>query len=44
MIADSNLSQISDVKGYNDDFLKLFGFGLKGVDYNADVNPEVPIL
>ena len=43
-ISDTNLQQVADVKGYNSDFLKLFGFGLAGVDYNADVNPEVPIL
>ena len=35
--------QIGDVKGYNSDFLKLFGFGLSGVDYNADVPTDVPI-
>ncbi len=44
MIGDANLLQVADVKGYNQDFLKLFGFGLAGVDYSADVNPEVPIL
>ena len=43
IVCNENLFQIADVKGYNEDFLKLFGFGLKGVDYNADVNPEVPI-
>ncbi len=42
-ISDENLMQVADVKGYNSDFLKLFGFGLSGVDYNADVNPEVPL-
>lgn len=43
-ISDENLNQIADVQGYNEDFLKLFGFGLSGVDYNADVNPEVPLV
>ncbi len=42
-IVDVNLQQTADVAGYNADFLKLFGFGLKGVDYSLDVNPEVPI-
>lgn len=42
-ITDVNLLQTADVKGYNEDFLKLFGFGLKGVDYGADVNPEISI-
>ena len=38
-----NLPKIADIQGYNDDFLKLFGFGLSGVDYDADVNSDVPI-
>jgi len=38
-----NLPKIADIEGYNDDFLKLFGFGVQGVDYDADVNPEVPM-
>jgi enoyl-[acyl-carrier protein] reductase/trans-2-enoyl-CoA reductase (NAD+) len=42
-VSDQDLMQVADVKGYNSDFLKLFGFGLPGVDYKADVNPEVPL-
>ena len=38
-----NLLETSDVKGYNEDFLNLFGFGFKDVDYNADINPEIPM-
>ena len=30
--------------GYRSDFLKLFGFGLPGVDYHADVEPHVPMI
>ncbi|MBF0510831.1 MAG: trans-2-enoyl-CoA reductase family protein [Candidatus Omnitrophica bacterium] len=44
IVSNENLNNIADVKGYNSDFLKLFGFGLNGVDYNADVNPDVPIM
>ena len=29
--------------GYKEEFLRLFGFGIDGVDYEADVNPEVTI-
>ena len=36
-----NVQRIADVKGYEEDFLKLFGFGLPQVDYNADVNPDI---
>ena len=37
------LPQIGDLKGYRSDFLSLFGFGLEGIDYNADVNENVVI-
>ncbi|NCB59071.1 MAG: trans-2-enoyl-CoA reductase family protein [Gammaproteobacteria bacterium] len=40
-VTTENLSQLTDYQGYKDEFLKLFGFGWEGVDYNADVNPEV---
>lgn len=32
-----NLRDVADLDGYHEDFLKLFGFGLAGVDYDADV-------
>ncbi len=35
----ANLHELSDFKGYQTDFLKLFGFGLAGVNYEAEVNP-----
>jgi enoyl-[acyl-carrier protein] reductase/trans-2-enoyl-CoA reductase (NAD+) len=38
-----NLSQLTDYEGYQKDFLTLFGFGLEGVDYAADVDPDRPI-
>lgn len=31
------IKQISDLDGYWEDFYRLFGFGLDGVDYDADV-------
>ena len=37
------LRQLSDFEGYKREFLQLFGFEVDGVDYTADVNPEVPI-
>lgn len=36
-----NFHQLADYQGYHADFLKLFGFGMAGVDYNADVDPVV---
>ena len=38
-----NLSELSDFSGYKSEFLKLFGFGLEGVDYEAETNPERPL-
>jgi len=38
-----NLHQLSDFAGYRREFLQLFGFEVDGVDYEAEVNPLVPI-
>lgn len=38
-----NIEQLTDLKGYCDDFYRLFGFNLEGVDYEADVDPAVKI-
>ena len=35
-----NLESLSDIESYRAEFLGLFGFGLAGVDYSADVDPE----
>jgi enoyl-[acyl-carrier protein] reductase / trans-2-enoyl-CoA reductase (NAD+) len=40
-VTEANLFELTDYKGYNAEFLKLFGFGVNGVDYDAEVNPEV---
>jgi enoyl-[acyl-carrier protein] reductase / trans-2-enoyl-CoA reductase (NAD+) len=37
------LRELSDFAGYKREFLQLFGFEIDGVDYDADVNPEVVI-
>ena len=42
-VTTENLNEISDIAGYRSDFLKLFGFGLPGVDYEADVEIELPL-
>ena len=39
-VTTENFSELGDYQGYNDDFLKLFGFGFDGVDYEADVSPQ----
>lgn len=42
-VTTENLLEISDIAGYRQEFLKLFGFGLPGVDYNQDVDPNVAV-
>jgi len=38
-----NLKALSDFDGYKQEFLRLFGFEVDGVNYDADVDPVVPI-
>lgn len=40
-ITTENLTELTDYNEYKAEFLKLFGFGVDGVDYDADVNPLV---
>ncbi|MBQ4839182.1 MULTISPECIES: enoyl-ACP reductase FabV [Pseudoalteromonas] len=37
------IDSMTDYEGYHNEFLKLFGFGVDGVDYDADVNTVVEI-
>ncbi|MEM7357756.1 MAG: enoyl-ACP reductase FabV [Pseudomonadota bacterium] len=41
-VTTENLADLSDFSGYQAEFLRLFGFGVEGVDYDADVDPVVP--
>ena len=36
-----NLNELSDFASYQEHFLKLFGFGLNGINYDEDVDAEV---
>ena len=42
-VNDANLGELTDFAGYKTEFLRLFGFAVEGVDYDADVNPDVGI-
>lgn len=42
-VDEDNIFEISDLKGYQDDFYRLFGFGFDGIDYSKDIDPEVEI-
>ena len=39
-IDQENLDELADLKGYQKDFLQLFGFEYEGVDYEVDVEPH----
>lgn len=43
-VTTENLAALTDIAGYRAEFLKLFGFGLKGVNYDAETEPHVPML
>jgi enoyl-[acyl-carrier protein] reductase / trans-2-enoyl-CoA reductase (NAD+) len=38
-VTTENLKTLSDFSGYQKEFLKLFGFGLPGVNYEAETDP-----
>lgn len=42
-VTTENLHELTDFKGYKQEFLRLFGFEMPGVDYEADVDPVAPI-
>lgn len=42
-VTSENIPDVTDFVGYKKDFLRLFGFEIEGVDYEADVDPVVPI-
>ena len=37
------IDELTDYANYHGEFLKLFGFNVDGVDYDADVSPELAI-
>lgn len=38
-----NLRELSDFDGYQEEFLRLFGFGIEGVDYAAEVDTAIGV-
>lgn len=40
-ITTENVKELTDYVKYKQEFLKLFGFGIDGIDYEAEVNPDV---
>ncbi|MDA1074868.1 MAG: trans-2-enoyl-CoA reductase family protein [Proteobacteria bacterium] len=41
LVNTENIAELGDLAGYHEDFLKIFGFGLKGVDYEAEQDPTL---
>ncbi len=37
-VTSENIFDLTDYRGYKDEFLKLFGFGIEGIDYEAEVD------
>lgn len=43
LVATETLGELGDLAGFRADFLKIFGFGVPGVDYAADLDPRVVV-
>ena len=39
LVDTANILDVSDLAGFRRDFLRIFGFEVDGVDYEADVSP-----
>ena len=39
----SSIDELTDYVGYHNEFLRLFGFGIDGVDYDQDIDSVKPI-
>ncbi|MFW5745037.1 MAG: hypothetical protein ACOC2D_17320, partial [Spirochaetota bacterium] len=38
-VDEENLREMTDLDAYHNAFLRIHGFGVEGVDYEADVEP-----
>lgn len=41
MVTTKNVAKLADLKGIREDFLKIFGFGMAGVNYEEHVSPTL---
>ena len=41
LVTTENLDELADLPGFRADFLRIFGFGIDGVDYQADQDPTL---
>jgi len=42
-VTTESLGATTDIAGYRSEFLKLFGFGLPGINYEAEIEPHMPM-
>jgi len=42
-VSNENFAQLGDFEGYQAEFLKLFGFGIDGIDYDQETEPNTPV-
>ncbi|MWV43169.1 enoyl-[acyl-carrier-protein] reductase FabV [Paenibacillus sp. HJL G12] len=42
-VTTENIYELTDLEGYRREFFQLFGFETDGVDYDADVDPDVKV-
>jgi len=40
LVTTDNLDELTDFAGFREDFFRIFGFGVDGVDYDAEVDPQ----
>ena len=43
-VTTENLAELTDIAGYREEFLKMFGFGLPNIDYDAHTEPHRPMI
>ena len=43
-VTTENLAELTDIVGYREEFLKMFGFGLPGIDYEVSTEPHRPMI
>ena len=43
IVSTENLAELGDFAGYQSSFLRLFGFGLNGIDYSAETDTSVAV-
>lgn len=42
-VSEDNIKEVADIDGYWKEFYEIFGFGIEGVDYSADVDIQTGI-